>query len=200
MGAEAGVNGVEGRAVGAAGEGFQESSNELGEELFVRHGFRAAGGGAFFVEEEDEVEIAVVVELAAAELAEGDDGPVGALVVTSAHGAAVACRAAAPLVACGQGYDGFGDVGELAGDVADRFAIEDVTAADANPFLVTKAEEDRGEVLGPFAEAGELGLNGESGQGSVNDQGIHEVVDHARVVNEDLGEELAGCAELDIEA
>ncbi len=98
---------------------------------------------------------------------------------------------AIPLVARHLDDDRLGDVGQLAGHVADRLAAEDVARADPHPFLVAEAEQDRRQVLGPAAELGQLGLDRQRRLRPVDDERVHQVVDHPGVVDQDLGEELA---------
>ena len=65
--------------------------------------------------------------------------------------------------------------------------------------LLRKRPENRCEVFGPLAQLGQLGLDGRARQRTIHHQRIDQVVDHARVVDQDLGQELAGRAQLDIE-
>ena len=106
---------------------------------------------------------------------------------------------AAELVAGGLDDDRLGDVGQLARDLADRLAPEDLAGPDPDPLLVPEAEQDGGEVLGPLAELGQLGPDRLGGLCLVDDQRIHQVVDHPRVADQRLGEELARRAEFDVE-
>ena len=142
----------------------------------------------------------MIVELAAAELAQGERSPSDRAWPSLWRGREpMAFAPSVPLIACDLGDDRLGDVGELASDLADRLAAEDVAGADAHPFLVAEAPEDRRQVFGPFAQLGQLGLDRRPGQGAIDDQRVHQVVDHAGVADQDLREELAGRAELDVE-
>src|SRR4051794_10085183 len=109
--------------------------------------------------EEDQVEVAVVIQLAAAELAEPDDRPARTTAVVGPSRDPEPEGAAVPLVPRGQDHDRLRDVRQLAGHVADRLPAEDVAGADPDPLLVPEAEQDRRQVLGPPAEIGELGLD-----------------------------------------
>ena len=115
------------------------------------------------------------------------------------RGVPYALLATLPLVARDLRHHGLGHVRELPGHLADRLAAQDVAGADPDPFLVAEAPDDRRRVLGALAELGQLGLDRRARRRPVHDQRINQVVDHPRVIDQDLGEELAGGAQLDVE-
>ncbi len=199
VGPEPGVDRVERADLGRAPQRLEHTADHLGDELLVRDRLRTAVGLAVGFVEEDQVEVAVIVQLAAAELAQGEDRPAVALAVAGPPWGAEPRGPAVPLVARHLGDDRLGDVGQLAGHLADRLAAEDVAGADPDPFLVAEAERIGARSSAPWHSSASSALIAEAGQRAVDDQRIHQVVDHARVVDQDLGEELAGRAQLDVE-
>ena len=104
---------------------------------------RAPLGPAVAFVQEDEVEVAMVIQLAAAELAQADDRPARALAVAGRRGVPNAGHRRSHWSLRDLDHDRLGHVGQLAGHVADRLAAEDVAGADPDPLLVPEAEQDR---------------------------------------------------------
>src|SRR5439155_8662848 len=101
VGPEARVDRVERRAGAGARQGLEQSPNDLGDELLVGDRCVAAPGESVLVEEEDQVEVAVIIHLAASELAEADDRPSAPLAVAGTIKDSVASGPAPPLIAGG---------------------------------------------------------------------------------------------------
>ncbi len=98
------------------------------------------------VVEEDEVEVAVVIELAAAELSDAEDRQPRFVAGVVAMRRAEPIDPSAILVAGDVRHDPLGHVAQLARHRANRFAPEDVSGPDPHPFLVTKTGENGGQV------------------------------------------------------
>ena len=135
------VDAVGDAQVGRLGEQADEFFAEPLEELLVAD--RAAGVGlAVLLVEEDEVDVAGVVQLDAAELAEAEDDEAAALAV-AAERLAVVLFQVSPGVVEGRFDDGVGQVGDLPGDGCDRLAADDVAIGDAQRFAALEAAERR---------------------------------------------------------
>jgi hypothetical protein len=146
FGAEAEIDAVADAFGGVAAEEVGDEVGDLLRELFVGDGF-GAGGVAIGGVEEDEVDVGAVVELFAAELADGEDGDRSA-------GEAVALGVVGDGAAEGDVEDGVGEVGEFAGGFREIGEAADVAEEDAEEFAAAEA----GEVDGVWETGGEGGF------------------------------------------
>jgi hypothetical protein len=144
FGAEAEIDAVANAFGGVAGEEVGDEVGDFLRELFVGDD-GGAGGVAVGGIEEDEVDVGAVVELFAAELADGENGEGRA-------GEAVAEGVVGDGAAEGDVENGVGEVGEFAGGFREISEAADVAEEDAEEFAAAEA----GEIDG-FREAGREG-------------------------------------------
>lgn len=141
FGAEPEVDAVADAFGGVAGEEFRRELGDLDGELFVGDDV-GSGGVAVGGVEEDEIDVGAVVELFAAEFADGEDGE-------RSGGEAVAAGVVGDDAGEGDVEDGVGEVGEFAGGFRELGEAADIAQEDAEEF--------------PAAEAGEVDGVGEAG-------------------------------------
>jgi hypothetical protein len=146
FGAEAEVDAVADAFGGVAGEEFGRELGDLDGELFVGNDV-GAGGVAVGGVEEDEIDVGAVVELFAAEFADGEDGE-------RSGGEAVAAGVVGDDAGEGDVEDGVGEVGEFAGGFGELGEAADVAQEDAEEFTAAEA----GEVDGVGEAGGERGF------------------------------------------
>src|SRR5262249_12621981 len=123
--------------------------------------------------DEDEVEVAVVAHLLAAELAESEEDEAARL---PGPGAGIAGRRHAEtreehriLERRDLLEDRLGEIAELVGRLEDRVLAEDVADADAEEFLVLEAVQNRIGIVRVLAELGEFLLHLLGGPRSIED-------------------------------
>ena len=140
-----------------ADEQAHDLADDAGEELVVADaGDALAARVAFLVVEEHQVDVAAVVELLAAELAEGEDDAAGRL---AAGGERLAEALADAAQGGGQGdfQGGVGDARDVARDLFQRPIANDVVGADAQHLPLAKPA--KGPQHGRILEGGvDLGL------------------------------------------
>jgi len=153
FGTEAEVDAVADAFGGVAGQEVGDEMGDLDGELFVGNDV-GTGGFAVGGVEEDEVDVGAVVELFAAEFADGEDGERGGR-------EAVAEGAVGDDAGEGDVEDGVGEMGEFAGGFGQLGQAADVAQEDAEEFAAAEAGEldGVGEAGGEsgFEAGGELG-------------------------------------------
>ena len=188
-GAEAGVDFVQPAERAELVADADQPLAELAEEVAVdgaifaaqerrvrRHAAAAAFGVAARFEQEDQVEIAVIVRLAAAELAEREDDRLADVAVARGEVFPVAADDVVREFFFGRPADqrdaelvdellilavgdlleaGLGDIGQGGVRGADVVFADDVADADADVLGVFEAVQDRVDVFGAFAQFGE---------------------------------------------
>jgi hypothetical protein len=167
FGAETEVDTVADAFGGVAAEEVGDEVGDFLGELFVGDD-GGAGGVAVGGVEKDEIDVGAVVELFAAELADGEDGDGRA-------GEAVALGVVGDGAAEGDVENGVGEVGEFAGGFREIGEAADVAEEDAKEFAAAEA----GEVDG-FREAG--------GEGGF--EAVDELIGGAGLVERGAGAEL----------
>ena len=194
---QAQVDAVGQAAVGVGRQQAHHLADDLGEELVVADaGDALAAGGAVLLVDEHQVDVAAVVQLLAAELAEGEDdagdGPAG-------RGAGLAVALADVAQGGGQG-DLQGHVGgarDVAGDLFERPVADDVVGADAEELPLAEAAKDAqdGRVLVGGVHLGlELGLH--LGRAGAAPQRHAQHVEVVGVGGEQVAERLADAEQL----
>ena len=159
----------------------------------------AALGPAVGLVEEDQVEVAVIVQLAAAELAEADDRPPRALAVGGPPRGAVPARPGArhwsratwTTIASATSASS-----RVTSRIGSRPRMSRVPIRTHSLFR--KLSRIGARSSAPLQSSASSALIADGRLRPVDDERVHQVVDHARVVDQDLGEELAGRAELDV--
>ena len=185
--AEPGVDLVERARRGVAAERLEHPLGDLGDELLV--GDRRAGpdGLAVLLVEEDQVEVAVVVQLAAAELAQGEDRPAVAPAVALA-GRECRWRSArrchwsrATWVTIASATSASSRVTSRIGSRPRMSRVPIRTHS-----LLRKLQRIGARSSAPLHSSASSALIAAAGQGPIDDQRVHQVVDHAGVVDQDL--------------
>ena len=128
-------------AVGVRRQQADDLADDAGEELVVADaGDALAARAALLVVEEHQVDVAGVVQLLAAELAEGEDDAAGRL---AADGVRLAEAVADVAQRRRQGdlQGGVGDARDVARDLFQRPIADDVVGADAQHLPLAKAAE-----------------------------------------------------------
>ena len=92
-----------------------------------------------------------------------------------------------------------GDVGQRCVRGADVVFAEHVAHADAKMLGVFEAVQDRVEVFGPAAQLGQRFFEDRQRRQVLDEQAVHQLVDHARVAGQDARQIRAGGAEPDVQ-
>ena len=90
---------------------------------------------------------------------------------------------------------GLGDVGQRGVRRADVVLADHVAHADAQVLGVLEAVQDRVDILGAFAQLGQRLFENRERRQLLDEQAVHQLVDHAGVAGEDAGEVRAGGAQ-----
>src|SRR5208337_5505139 len=98
VGPQASVHTVKRTGRGVTRQCLEHALGNRGDELLVRDGLAGSRGPAVLFVEKHQVEIAVVIELAAAELAQGEHGPAVAAAVAGPDRGAEPVGPALPLI------------------------------------------------------------------------------------------------------
>ena len=149
------------------------------------------------VVDEHQVDVARIVQLVAAELAERQGREPGRLAVRAGRGAEP-IRDGLEGVLQGDVEGRVGEPGQLAGDLFERAVAEDVVDADAQRVAVAEPAErpERGRVVrGGVHLGGQLG--GQLGGGRVAVRRVADTAEQLGVGGEGVGEELGGGEQLE---
>ena len=196
LGAQAQVHAVRLPAVGVGRQQPHHLPDQPGEELVVAQARAPAAGRAVRVVDEHQVDVAGVVQLLAAELAERQHGaagrpPVGGVRLAEALDQAAAGGAEGDL----QGD--VGGAGQLAGDLLQRPVTDDVVGTDAQELPLPEAPErpqDGRVLVGGIDLALELAEQLLRAGGAA--QRLAQRVEEVGVGDERVGEELAGAQQV----